>query len=221
MERTNSPRSTPSGSLAALEARLERIERLLEPLAALADAAMPGSATLVDTFDDWAGRDGRVDGRVRGLGQLLLQLSEPRTLERLTTLLEQANALPAMIATAVDSADDAVARAAHDGVQLERVVVNVRKLVHAMMRGVGDADFDAEALAPAFAPRTLGALGRLSQAVVDARALSRPTGFLGLLRSTSDAHVQRALGLLLAVARELGRSLEEAEHKKLAEDNDG
>lgn len=111
--------------LAAIEARLERIERMLSPLSQALSAAPGGTAVAADMLDEWARRDGQMDARVRGLGELLTRLTEPATLRTLSETVQQVQGLQGLLATAADAVDEL---AAQDG-RLDQRVRGVAGLI--------------------------------------------------------------------------------------------
>lgn len=88
-------------SLATEPATLDGLGQLLRAL-----QEIPGiAATLGDTVDAWAERDGHAEQRLRALQSLLRQASDPTVLESLAAMLEQVKALPSGVAVAVDAFD--------------------------------------------------------------------------------------------------------------------
>ena len=198
---------------------LARSTRLLEQLAAQLPAAL---ATFTDTADDMVRSAGErgidVDERLRSTAALLERLTAPATVALLRQLLDRANQLqrllaladqlPGFFALAVDAADDVVARAAADGLDIERGMLNG---AHAAIRFgaiMGPAEVDSlEALLhsgvldPA-AVRVIGGIGR--SLATSARAEHPRVGPLAALRALRDPDIQRALGFLLGVAKQFG-----------------
>ncbi|MEZ6189159.1 MAG: DUF1641 domain-containing protein [Planctomycetota bacterium] len=129
--------------LDGLDARLERLERMLAPLGALLAQAPQAIATATDTVDAAAGAlvDAGLDpdASARELGLLGRRLAQPEalaTLRRLVERLDQVEASlelaaqgPALVATAVDAVDHALARAAARGLEPDRRLYAVGELL--------------------------------------------------------------------------------------------
>ena len=171
-------------ALDRIDARLERIERLLAPIAEVVEVAPGAVATVTDMLDDWSQRDGHVDQRVRGLVQLLTQLTEPVTLSALSNAVQRAAGLRGMLAAFGDAVDDWAAR---DGQMEQRA------------RGL------AALIAVATEPMVLE---QLKRAVFQVKSLS---GFVAAATDTFDDWAQRdgqveqrvrGLGALLAAVSE-------------------
>ncbi|MGB5195046.1 MAG: hypothetical protein WBN70_18825, partial [Polyangiales bacterium] len=116
-------------TLRRVEARLERLEQVLEPIAKATTAAPALTSTAVDVLDDWANRHGDLDTRLRTLSELLERMTRPETLAPLMMMVELTeNAKPAM-ATFTDIVDETMARAAADGMEIERLVESSKNAV--------------------------------------------------------------------------------------------
>lgn len=204
--------------LAAIDARLERLERMLAPVAELTAAIPGGTATVTDILDEWALQDGRVDERLRNLHKVLLQLSEPKTLGMLSEMIVQAQQLPQMVATIVDIGDDIAAESARNGVRVEAVVQSARRAIKGLSRLATAPEVTALFESGMLDPATLKTLGRVAAAVGEAQKSARPIGLLGAWRASRDAGVQRALGFMMAVAAEFGRAISDDDQPKRLED---
>ncbi len=105
----------PEAQLDRIEAKLDRLQAMLDragPLGPLIDALPDLVATVGNTVDDLAARDGhaRMDQRLRRVAAVLVKLSEPQLLAGLERLLGHSDALfeladelpPAVVAPAED-----------------------------------------------------------------------------------------------------------------------
>ena len=111
-----------------------------------------------------------------------------------------ANSAPALIATVVDSLDGLASRLASEGVDVDQRMRGMLRVIERLT-----------------APRTAAAIeALLDSAMFDERPRDLPSlGFWGVMRALGDPDVQRTLGLLFTVAKEVGRSL--ATSKPLAQ----
>lgn len=93
--------------LERIEAKLDRLEHTLGPLAMLGE--LPAVAgTALETLDDRVrGQEPDVDARLRGAVALLERISRPGTLELLHGAVDMVEAIPGLVSTAVDTVDDA------------------------------------------------------------------------------------------------------------------
>lgn len=149
--------------------------------------------------------------------EVLLRRIEAR-LERLEEavqpLVQARAAAPALTAMAIDMLDETMARAAADGVELERLFESTKTAVLRMVQIAASpgvkAIVDSGILdSGLFDPDALTTRGLLARAVVDARNQPpRRVGLVGAVMAARQPSVQRALGFLLTVAENLGVSLE-------------
>lgn len=166
-------------TLSRIEARLERIEERLARLDAVTEQAPGIAATAGDIFDEWATNDGRADQRLRALASLVEKVTRPEVLATLDQAVTMAESVPGVVATGVDTFDELVREANAQGIDVDRSLV-------ALVRLLGHAD----------------------RALAHARqAPPRRVGAFGLLRALRDPGVQRAMGFLLDVAGGFGEAM--------------
>lgn len=173
--------------LERIEAKLDRLERTLGPLAMLGE--LPAVAgTALETLDDRArGHEPELDARLRGAVELLERISRPGTLALLHQAVDMVEALPGLVSTAVDTVDDAAG-----DVDLHGRVEAALKLLGQLTR-----------------PQTLQMVGQLLGPLQQAHAQGeRRVTAWGLLKALRDPHAQRAAGFLVSVLEGLGKDLE-------------
>lgn len=206
-----------------LGSRLERLERLVARLERVAESAPAAVAVAADSLDGWAaalqakGID--VDARARDLAKLADSLTRPESMrvifllvehaDRLERLVTTLDGLPGMVAALADTADGALARIAAAGIDVEERAAVMGRLLDR----VSDPEASLDALLDR---RTLLALGRVAAAASRAEETTPASvGPWGALRALGDADVQRSLGFLLELARQLGKTFD-ANGRRLA-----
>lgn len=216
--------------LERIEAKLDRLERALGPLAMLGE--LPGVAgTAVETLDDRVrGQEPELDARLRGAVELLERISRPRTLAMLHQAVDVLEAAPALLSTAVDAIDDV---ADPDGLNLHGRVEVASKLLGQitkpktmeLLRNLLDQLTDPTPVVTgvpaldAYAAQgvsmeqlTREGLQLVGQVVVFLRHAQaqgeRRLGPWGLLKALRDPHTQRALGFAISVLEGFGQALD-------------
>ena len=109
-------------TLRRIEARLERLEQAIEPLTEVTAAAPALTSTAVDVLDDWANQHGDLDTRLRSLSELLERMTRPEALAPLMMMVELSEQAKPAVATFTDILDETMARAASEGMEIERLV---------------------------------------------------------------------------------------------------
>ena len=222
--------------LERIEAKLERIERVLGPLAALGEApAVVGTA--LETFDASArGRELELDARLHGAVVLLERISRPGTLELLQKAVDVAESLPGLVATAVDAVDDAVDPAGLDlhgrmeaGMRLLAQLTHPKTLTllqHLLGHvtdptpvSTGVPALDAYAAQGVNMEQlTREGLQLIGQVVVFLRHAQatgeRRLGLFGVAKALRDPHVQRAVGFAMSFLESFGKALDGTAPKK-------
>ncbi len=201
-------RSDLEATLRRIEARLERLEQTLEPIAQAVTAAPDLTSTAVDVIDDWANQHGDLDARLRTLSELFERLTRPETLAPLMTFVELTEQVKPAVATITDIIDEAMAQAAAEGMEIERLVESTKNALLRLAQLATAHEVQALLDSGMLDPRALSTLGLTARAVADAS--ERPAvrvGMLGALRAARQPSVQRALGFLISVAENLGESL--------------
>jgi len=216
--------------LERIEAKLDRLERVLGPLSALGDVpAVIGTA--VETLDDRArGQEAELDARLRGAVALLERLSRPGTLERLHQAVDVVESLPTLLATAVDAIDDVADPAGLDlhgrveaGMKLLAQLTQPKTLdlLRHLLGHVTDPTPVATGVPAldAYAAQgvnmeqlTREGLQLIGQVVVFLRHAQargeRRVGLLGAAKALRDPHVQRAVGFALSFLEGFGQALD-------------
>jgi len=195
-------------TLRRIEARLERLEQAIEPLTEVTAAAPALTSTAIDVLDDWAKQHGDLDTRLRTLSELLERMTRPEALAPLMMVVELSEQAKPAVATFTDIVDETMARAASEGMEIERLVESsknaILKLAHLATAHEVQALLDSGMLDPA----ALSTLGMTARAVADASSEPAPRmGLLGALRAARQPSVQRALGFLIRVAENVGENL--------------
>ena len=189
-------RSDLESTLRRIEARLERLERTLDPLTQATAAAPALTSTAVDVLDDWANQHGDLDERLRTLSELLERVTRPEALAPLMMMVELSEQAKPAIATVTDIVDETMARAAAEGMEIERLVESSKNAVLKLAQ-----------LATAREVQALLDSGMLDP-VADASEEPAPeVGMFGALRAARQPSVKRALGFLIRVAEKLGDNL--------------
>ncbi|HLT37061.1 MAG TPA: DUF1641 domain-containing protein [Enhygromyxa sp.] len=190
-----------------IEAKLDRLHAALDRAGPLIDSLPDLLATVGNTVDDLAVRDGhaRMDERLRRSAGVLGKLADPEVLGALERLLEHREALgkladlverlPGYVAMVGDSFDDLVDVGRARGIDPE-----------VLLRGL----FDSSLLEARSVELLAGAAAELPRA---AAAPSEQFGLVGLLRVLREDEVQRALSFLVHFTRRLGRLLEELDNQ--------
>jgi uncharacterized protein YjgD (DUF1641 family) len=201
-------RSELEATLRRIEARLDRLEQTLEPITGVTAAAPALTSTAVDVLDDWANRHGDLDTRLRTLSELLERMTRPEALAPLMMMVELTeNAKPAM-ATLTDIIDETMARAAADGMEIERLVESSKNAVLKLAQLATAREVQALLDSGMLDPAALATLGMTARAVADASAEPAPrVGLFGALRAAGAPSVQRTLGFLIRVAENIGDNL--------------
>ena len=208
--------------LDALDARLDRLERLLTPRAELA-AQAPGLAAtgvnMVDAFVDRAEARGlQPQARLDELARLLEAASTPAALAALRQTLDLLEQAPGLAATAGDVIDGLLARLTERGVLLDdRIRTSLRALdcltrpdlvevlEHALRTGSLKALFVSTDV---FAPQSVQVIGCAARALVETReATVEAAGLWGAMRAMRKPEVRHAVGFGLAFAEHFGRQL--------------
>jgi len=198
-------------ALGRIEARLGRLEELVERVANVSKAAPALTAMAVDAVDDWANRHGDLDVRLRTLSELVERLTRPEALAPLMTFVDLSEQIKPAIATFTDIVDDAMARAATDGMQIERLAESTKTTLLRLAQIATGREVRALFESGMLDPAAVATLGLAARAVADASAEPpRRVGVLGALGAASRPSVQRALGFLVTFAENLGARLDSA-----------
>lgn len=201
-------RSDLEATLRRIEVRLERLEQAVEPLTEVTAAAPALTSTAVDVLDDWANRHGDLDTRLRTLSELLERMTRPEALGPLMMMVELTEQAKPAMATFTDIVDETMARAAAEGMEIERLVESSKNAVLRLAQLATAREVQALLDSGMLDPAALSTLGMTARAVADASEEPAPrVGMLGALRAARQPSVQRALGFLIRVAENVGENL--------------
>lgn len=201
-------RSDIEATLRRIEARLERLEQTFEPIAQATTAAPALTSTAVDVLDEWANQHGDLDTRLRTLSELLERLTRPEALTPLMAFVELTEQAKPAFATFTDMVDETMARAAQEGMEIERLVESSKNAVLRLAQLATAREVQALLDSGMLDPAALSTLGIAARAVADASDEPAPrVGMFGALRAARQPSVQRALGFVLRVAENLGKNL--------------
>ncbi len=209
--RSGSPRSGAAdlaATLERIEARLDRLERALAPVAELTAKGPALAATVGDILDEQAVRLGDFERRVQSLGDTLERLTRPQTMTSLRQVIDLAENAPNLVATMTDIMDELMAEAEKQGLDLTHIVDDGGRLLIGLLKLTTSAELRALTSSGMLDPRALESLGTVAKTLIEANETEPPrVGMLGAIRALSDSDTQRALGFLLRVARGFGRTL--------------
>lgn len=213
---------TEPNTVEVLSTLIDRLDRLNEWAEQGGHAAQVAADSLDEVLTQAAERGVVLDERAREGLLLLEQMTEPDTAAALGRLLDRtdqldqladlADTLPDVLATAVDAIDAEYARAAEQGVDPE---CTLRQVVHSLGRFGALVQSDAvENLldSDALDAETLDAVGHFGAALAATqRAADRGdvprTGLFGLIGALRDPDVQRTLGFVTTLAKNVGQRL--------------
>jgi uncharacterized protein YjgD (DUF1641 family) len=205
-----------------LDLRLARLEDAVARLDGLARGAPALVATVADVVDGIAARLGDrgvdMDERVRAVTRLTERVTSAASLHAIEALVDRlgtfesalrlADHVPGSIATITDIVDELAARLADEGTDVDARVQTAVRLLERLTAPRTSAALETLLDSGALDERALGALARLAEALGAAGETAAPAvGAWGAFRALGDPDIQRALGFLLAIAKELGRAL--------------
>lgn len=187
-------------------------------------------ATVVDIVDgavrDLQGRGVNVHERLTAAIDMLVTVTEPKTLSALGQLskalpalepyLGNADQLPGLVAMTFDIADEVMAAAMQRGLDPEKLLRNGLYVTNQLVDLLDRPEFIALLDSGVLSPRTLSVMSRVADALAESAA--EPTdrvGPFGLLGTLTDKDVQTSLGFGIRVARKLGATLPECDGTRL------
>lgn len=189
-----------------------RMVAQLEQLMAMAEQAPGLAAMLGDMADEAIGSAARagVDLEERAqLGlQLLKRLTEPQMVQQLNQALDMAEQAPGLIAMMGDMADDAVRSASSAGFDLEEMLRKGAAAAQKINTLTSSPEYAALMNSGLLDAHSLGLLANLGKAISNSQSRPiQPLGPMGLFSALRDPDVQKALGFLMNLAKELGKTL--------------
>jgi uncharacterized protein YjgD (DUF1641 family) len=217
-------------SVEEVNQRLARLEAMLEGIAGVVETTPALIATATDTVDQMvrSAQDHGVDLEARltqGL-RLLEKVSDPgvmRTLERLVShsdkldlVIEQLDALPGAVATAVNVFDDAMRYATAQGVDFDRLVRVLTGATTHLVTFAQSREFESLLGSGLLEPRALGVVEKAAVALKETQ--EEPpgqTGAFGMMRALGDADLQRALHFGVRFGRRFGQLLGDLSRRSL------
>lgn len=132
------------------------------------------------------------------------------SLERTAAALEPAGGmvatLPGAVAVFADTFDGIAARLGEAGVDLDERMRSVLRAIEVSTAPRAVAALASLVESRLLEPSALAVVSQLAAALADPGP-ARPVGMWGALKALRDPDVQRALGFLLAVARQFGKNL--------------
>lgn len=114
--------------------------------------------------------------------------------------------LPGAVAMLADTFDGVAARLGEAGVDLDERMRSVLRAIEVATAPRAVAGLASLVESKALEPTSLAVISQLAAALAHPGA-TPPVGLWGAMRALGDADVQRALGFLLAVARQFGKNL--------------
>ena len=217
---------TNGASDRSMQALLERIDlrlaRLEDAVARLDGVARGAPALIATVVDGMAARLGDrgvdVDERVRAVTRLTERVTSQASLRAIEALVDRlgtfesalrlADHVPGSIATITDIVDGLAARLSEEGIDVDARVQTGLRLLQRLTAPRTSAALEALLDSAMLDERALGALARLAEALGAAGETAAPSvGAWGAFRALGDPDIQRAVGFLLTIAKELGRAL--------------
>lgn len=119
---------------------------------------------------------------------------------------ELAQTLPGAVAVLIDTFDGVAARLGEAGVNLDERMRSVGTALEVATAPRAVAGLTALVESRLLEPSSLATVSQLASALAE-HGSHEPVGMWGALRALRDPDVQRALGFLLAVARQFGKNL--------------
>lgn len=221
--RTNgAPDKSLTALLERIDLRLARLEDAVARIDGLTHGAPAVVATVADVVDGMVARLAErgvdVDERVRAMTRLAEKVTSPASLSALETLVERLDSLegalrlvdqaPGVVAIVVDTIDGIAARLGDDGVDVDARVCTMVGLLERLTAPRTSAALATLLDSKLLDPRAVGLLVQLGDSLTAASELAPPSvGAWGAFRALSDPDIQRAVGLLIAVGKQLGRAL--------------
>ncbi len=211
-----------AASLGRIVDRLTALEPMIEGLTQLPNL-VAGATDVIDELARGAAAAGvDVDARLASLRGLLVELTAPPVLDgvrallpilpQLAPLAHHAQAMPGMVAMAVDVFDDWVRHQTICGLDPEQMLQNMLTIGSRLTSLLDSAEFNTLMSSGVLSPQAVQVVGRAARALSTPAADGPPPkaiGPLGLLRALRDPDLQRSLHFGLRVARGFGRQLDD------------
>ncbi|QDG52904.1 DUF1641 domain-containing protein [Persicimonas caeni] len=209
-------------TLARLDARLARIESALGGLQQATDAAPDVLATVTDMTDAWiaqaADKGVDVDARLRRLGKLALDATDPKVLDTAEMLVERidlvqqaivaADQLPGFVAMVTDIFDEHAANAAERGLDLQEISRRMVGAARSFAEFVQGEQFTTLLESGVLDPHAIEVIGRAGRALADV-AETKPsrTGLFGMVRAAGDTDIKRSINFMVRFGKRFGQLL--------------
>ncbi len=219
-QRLNEPET-----LDKLDRLLDRLDILEQSLDSVQVAIQQGpgmAALLTDTVDEIfrnAGNSGiYLEARVQNLLSLLEVVSRPEVSKVLTQITSKIGPMehfadfleqgPQLFALFMDSFDEFYSRAKEAGVDLESFFFKLAQGFQKTAILSESKEFDELLTSDALSPELFKGIQMLGQAFSKSQGMpERKVGLFGVLGAMGDSEVQRGVGYLFDVAKQLGRAL--------------
>lgn len=208
-------------SLERLHARLDRIEARLESVESLTHQIPAGLAMVTDTADSLVSKfgEGELVDRLGAAVKALETLTRPEVLGLLQVAAEQAPTAPGMVAMVVDTLDGMADQIAATGIPLhERVEILLRAAERLSSPAALEVltvttqrlvEIKALLESGVLAPESVQVVSLAGKALVASRQCEcGPVGPWGALTALKEPEIQRALGFMVAFARQFGAALD-------------
>lgn len=212
MQVTPPTTSGAASPMARIEARLERIERMLSRYDELAQQVPPMAAMAGDIADEWAARDGHADERLRSLVELTERLTRPEVLHALTVLVEQVELAPGLLAMLGDIVDEMARDAEAQGVDLQELTANLGEALRGVVLLAGRPEVRELFESELFSEGAIRSLSMVARSLAESSPAEGEeparVGLWGAMGALRDPDVQRALGFAVRVAKGVGESMD-------------
>lgn len=190
----------PTDQLSRIEARLERIENALNNVGRELPNAV---AVATDSLDEWVARHPDFNDRLEAALPVLERLTRPETLRAATTLMDHLDAVPGVMAMALDAADDVARQATEHGIPMGTLVEELGANVAAFVKVSRALRSVMES--PIVEAKAIETVGRLAETMANVTDQPAPVGLWGAMRAMKDPEVQRSVGFAVEIARGFGR----------------
>jgi uncharacterized protein YjgD (DUF1641 family) len=213
-------RLTEPKTSAQLEMLLSRLDLLANAVEQAPGMVSMAADTLDDLFASVSANGVGIDERLRLSLQLVDRLTEPKTVEVLTKLLDNIKTVetllddgPGLVAMAVDTVDDVYVQALRAGIDIEAIARSSVDAAARVAELVKSEEVHALMESGMLSPKTLNVLSNAADALVTSRDTQTKVGAFGMLQALSDPDVQTALGFLITFGKKFGQNINKSNSK--------
>ena len=211
-------------TLAHISHRLDSLEKSASKIESIAEK-LPGAISITaDSVDEfysnavYSGID--MEGRLKNGLKLLVQLTEPKTMntlslllskiDNLKSLLQDLESLPNMVAIIVDSFDEMYKNSAQKGIDIESLVRQASDTVLSLNDLLKSDELKALMNSGVLNPKTVSMVGQAGCALADCKDdQPKRLGIMGLLKAIGNHDLQRAVGFLVRFGKRFGQLLDD------------